>query len=429
MRRLQLQSGALAIALLVCAFSVDVARAAAGNEDPAEPIDSAWEAWGEGDIAGAEALARKARKEGGDRARHLLAYAAYVGGDYEGFLSKLGEMTPGYAERDKLSRPAVEALKHLDRPQEALEFARAHNAADDWTERSLTQMAAHPLNVTLQRVTIVPFTDDALTPLLPGLKIEINGVETTARLDTGGVFLNMSLATAAKLGVETTACRAAQASLTETRSCLGFAASVKIGDATIENAPVQTAETLTAAALGAEDAVVIGANFLERFLATIDYPQRRIILSPRGEEKLRRAHLKLIGKAAAETPFYLWGDHFMFARGRIGANDGLNFFIDSGLVAVAPSGRQAALLASQAKADEWGAEKTDPDGLFRALSAELALGPLAQTGHLIFVQPQAPVPSLGGVRIDALLSHAFLKKYSWTIDFDQRVFRPKASER
>jgi hypothetical protein len=29
----------------------------------------------------------------------------------------------------------------------------------------------------------------------------------------------------------------------------------------------------------------------------------------------------------------------------------------------------------------------------------------------------------GGVRIDGLISHAFLKRYAWTIDFDARLYR------
>jgi hypothetical protein len=27
-----------------------------------------------------------------------------------------------------------------------------------------------------------------------------------------------------------------------------------------------------------------------------------------------------------------------------------------------------------------------------------------------------------GIRVDALLSHAFLKRYTWTIDFDRHVY-------
>ncbi|MHC4153050.1 MAG: hypothetical protein ACYSSP_13280 [Planctomycetota bacterium] len=30
--------------------------------------------------------------------------------------------------------------------------------------------------------------------------------------------------------------------------------------------------------------------------------------------------------------------------------------------------------------------------------------------------------SFGGVRIDGLISHAFLSKYSWTIDFDKHEY-------
>ena len=41
---------------------------------------------------------------------------------------------------------------------------------------------------------------------------------------------------------------------------------------------------------------------------------------------------------------------------------------------------------------------------------------------LALAREKVPASSLGGVRIDGLLSHAFLKNYSWTLDFDKHRY-------
>ena len=66
---------------------------------------------------------------------------------------------------------------------------------------------------------------------------------------------------------------------------------------------------------------VIGTVFLSRFLATIDYPGRRLVLRPRSASP----------PSGIAVPMWLVGDHFIFARGSVnGLRDQL-FLIDSGL--------------------------------------------------------------------------------------------------
>ena len=59
-----------------------------------------------------------------------------------------------------------------------------------------------------------------------------------------------------------------------------------------------------------------------------------------------------------EMPFYLWGEHQMFARGGVAENRSLNFFIDSGIVSLHPDDtggiRQAALKSSPSNFRNWG---------------------------------------------------------------------------
>jgi len=54
----------------------------------------------------------------------------------------------------------------------------------------------------------------------------------------------------------------------------------------------------------------------------------------------------------------------------------------------------------------------------------LILGPLEQEGHLVLAgrEEKDSWGKFEEVRIDGLLSHAFLKHYVWTIDFNERIY-------
>jgi hypothetical protein len=83
--------------------------------------------------------------------------------------------------------------------------------------------------------------------------------------------------------------------------------------------------------------------------------------------------------------------------------------------------RQAAFTTSKAKLLTWGfSENEISRGAFDASQA-LGLGPLRQSGLLILPGSVGDT-SFGGVRIDGLISHAYLKRYSWTLDFERRRY-------
>ena len=52
----------------------------------------------------------------------------------------------------------------------------------------------------------------------------------------------------------------------------------------------------------------------------------------------------------------------------------------------------------------------------------LSLGTLEQKGLLVLASKKVPFSTFGGVKIHGLLSHAFLKNYAWTLDFDCREY-------
>ena len=109
-----------------------------------------------------------------------------------------------------------------------------------------------------------------------------------------------------------------------------------------------------ASAFGVEMGPIIGTNILGQFLTTVDAPQARLILSGRDNPAARGQHFARLSGRVEEVPFALFGEHFMIARGRIGEDRDVNFFVDSGLAAFRSDQGQAGLLASTSTLESWG---------------------------------------------------------------------------
>jgi hypothetical protein len=258
---------------------------------------------------------------------------------------------------------------------------------------------------------------------LPGVAAELEGPSVVAHFDSGGTFLVMSPEKARTLGITLIDGEMAFASLSFDRSYFGIAESFRMGKALLENVPVVAIPQLK----GLTDRIYFGTNILEHFLATVDYPARRLVLSPRGNDGEKEKQLASLGARRAVVPFFLWGDHFMFARGAMGPEKDLNFFIDSGLfyVVADESGkiRRASMLAPRENCSRWGMSPQEArKGSFEC-QLPVSLGSVEQATPYIVPGPFGPIAeNFGGVRIDGLLSNGFLGDYAWTIDFDRRVY-------
>jgi hypothetical protein len=412
---------ATTLCILASAALLAAAGPAAGRDGSAGP-EPAWAAWERGEILEAESLA--ASIQDAQERNHLLFLCSFVRGDYEKALLRYAELTPSYPKTKELDRPVVDALLHLSRVEEAERFAKEKKMAEHLC-RMLAACAKQPLRVSLAGTTEVPFKKVMLqgmlnlTDYIPGFGAELNGKEVNAFVDTGGAWLHMSLSKARKLGIEVFEAGSGFQGTMKRDLYFGMAKSFRLGEARLENVPIVVFSTIT----GGEDMVIFGTSILKKFLATLDYPGRRLVLSPRGNPALRKAHLGRFRKDSVEIPFYLWGDHYMFARGGVGGNRKLNFFIDSGLVSIHPDRnfRQAAFTTPKGNYEKWGVDSTKVKSVFE-LSLPLCLGPLEQKGHLVLGASKAVAGSFGGVKIHGLISHAFLKRYAWTLDFDLRRY-------
>ena len=257
----------------------------------------------------------------------------------------------------------------------------------------------------------VPLTQTAPWEL-PIVSLEVDGVALDAWIDTGGDMLTLPHDVASALGVEPRArFTGTYAGGAQADGYYGRVASVRLGSVTLRNVPIATA--------GFERAV-IGTGFLSRFLATIDYPRGRLALRPHGSAPSCAD--------AVEVPFALALTHLMVATGSLAGRAGLTFLVDSGLrdeqgaAFTAPAetlvGAGIPLPGTHAVTDMSGAGDTILE-LGRFGIPRLGLGSLFQH-DLVGLYGAFPA-ELGvaatGFPIAGLISHHFLRRYRWTIDF------------
>jgi hypothetical protein len=391
-----------------------------------EPIHRAWRSWRNGDVEIAEKQALDL-PDSPERA-HVLFNCAFAKGEYRQALERYAELPSSYANLSSLDQPVIDAYLHMDRCQEAADFARSRKVAK-WLRAALELSAAKPLRVELARTSIVPFVCVPLMGIdlsdsLPGVAAELEGKEVVVHFDSGGSYLVMRPDRARSMGIELIEGPRSFASLSWSKSYYGIAKRLEIGGALLENVPVYGAPQLSM------DKIFFGTNILERFFATVDFPARRLILSPRGEPAQKKEHYALLPDRRKEVPFHLWCDHYMFARGGMGDEKSLNWFIDSGLFFLVPDEKgslhRGSLMAARESCLRWGMKPEDAKKGYFEYPRTASLGPIAMEGPYVIAGSLEPITkeadNFGGVRIDGLLSNGFLGNHSWTIDFDRRVF-------
>lgn len=410
--------------LVVLGLLISLSSAKTGpsaQEEPGVLKTQAWEAWERGEIEEAGKLARELIKIKSEASSgyHLLFLKNFLEGNYGEALQIYKEIDPEYAEYGELDTTVVNTYVFLGQYGEAEQFARSRNM-EEYQIASLRQLQEHPLKVKLDSLSVIPFAKGPLHEYFPDFEVELNGEKIVANVDTGGAFLHMAPERAEELGIDLIPFGKGRQADTKTDLYQGIAESFILGEAILENVPV-----VALASLKGQKYVIFGTNILSQFFSTLDYPNKRLILSPTDDVEFQEEHLAMLSPDQVEIPFYLAQTHKMFARGAVGEHENLNFFIDSGLVYIRSDEkgalRQAAFTAHPSMYEQWGYDSEDIKRKWFKSRHSLSLGPLKQEGHY-FTTSESDFGPYEGVKIHGLLSHAFLKKYAWTIDFSKRRF-------
>jgi tetratricopeptide (TPR) repeat protein len=385
-------------------------------------LEKGWRHWTNGDIPEAQSVAENILKDTptDNEAMHLKSLSLFVQGKYHQAIANFSLMGSAYTRYDEVGRVIVDAYIHLNEPQNALKLAKQFKVKSvDYYQ----ELADKPFVCHANKTFIIPFINDPQLPskFFPGVTGKINGKELNIRFDTGGPFLVIGKEKVGDLGIELDHKSTGLHGAKRVTIWKSIADEMELGQGLVfRNIPVVIMESLGRYA-------IFGTNILEQFLSTMDYPNSRFILTPRNRKDLYSEHLALLPNKKETLPFYMWGDHYMFAKGSFNNIDGLNFFFDSGLVALEMFDgqlKQAAFSASKEKLIEWGFDQSQLDKTrFFPTQYPLGVKGLIQENTLIWYSGNLEKDrNFGGVRMDGLISHAFLSKYSWTIDFDKHEY-------
>jgi hypothetical protein len=269
--------------------------------------------------------------------------------------------------------------------------------------------------------TVLPFL---LTDPLPLVSIHVEGRKVDALIDTGGAELILDSEFAGEIGVrlfgssEGLFAGGRRASVTHGRVEL-----VSLGAIEVQRVPVQVLPTRRFSPLTSgrfEINAIIGTNLLAQFRETLDYPAGRLVLERPGREA---------PSSGVQVPFVTERDHFMISdQGWLNGVGPLRFFVDSGLAGgaftcPAQTLRRAGIPIPSAgnRGGVGGGGGPVATGVFPI--NELGLGPLRQrnlTG--IYVEPANGVSEREGWGWDGIISHGFLRRYQWTIDWTRSRF-------
>jgi len=384
--------------------------------------DNAWKSWEDGNIMDAHHLAKKILKDSpqNQNALHLKILTLSVMGKYTETLSLFSRIKSDYSGYYDIVKVIINSYLHQQNPEKAYIIAKNNNLQ---ITAFLKKRKENKLSVELKKTVTVPFLKnlELSSKFFPAIPGKINNQKINLRIDTGGTFVVMGPKSAEILKLQYGFEGSGMHGATKAKSWRGIIQKLEIGNGLIiKNVPFTVLESL-------KKSIIIGTNILELFFTTLDYPNSIIILTPRDKNKLILKHLNLIGKKRKIVPFYLWGDHYMFAKGRFSEFENLNFFFDSGLVALHSDDgnlKQASFTASYESLLRWGfSEKDLVASRFFKTKYTLGTGDLEQFYTLVWYNKKLKKDrSFGGIRIDGLISHAFLSKYSWTIDFNKYQF-------
>ena len=312
---------------------------------------------------------------------------------------------------------------HLGRFRDASVLAKAAGRPEALAEW-LASLADRPLGVKLAETTVIPFSrDNFIEDLMPAVPIEIDGKPFLGHIDTGGDFVAMSPRMAAGMGIPVREIGTGFANDRETTVSMGIIGSMRLGDAVLANVPVAVLPALTGVAQGQkiEDMIILGTGILRQFLSTWDNREDRLILSPRSEPASREAHLRMLPPGGREMEFFLHGDHYLLANGSLGGRS-VVFFVDTGLVAIDPRGRQASLGMTAGALAAWGIDEKQATDGFVDFEDPITLGPVSRAGGAIKVMGPKHDRVWNDMPVEALLSFGFMKHFIWTLDFDRRLW-------
>lgn len=260
---------------------------------------------------------------------------------------------------------------------------------------------------------------------LPIVQVQVNGSgPVNFLIDTGGaeVILDAAFADevgAARFGTERGTFAGGQQAAYEH----GRVDSMTLGDVQVRNVPVHLMNVRRfSQILGRPLEGILGTVLLYHFLPTLDYPGGQLVLGPRTAEHREQVAAAAKERNAVQVPFWMAGDHYMVAWGRVNQSPPLLIFVDTGLAGAGFTCPESTLRAAEIGLQEEAARAgLGGGGQVKAVPFvvdTLALGEATEHNVQGLYLGAFPLEEAFGFHIGGLVSHAFFRPYALTLDFD-----------
>jgi len=270
---------------------------------------------------------------------------------------------------------------------------------------------------------------------LPVVQVEFQGKKMYVIIDTGGEAFYLDWEIADSLGIKPVKKVKGGGFAGGKEAEVGYARadSLKIGDVTLKSIPVVLTSIKRSSKMLTDDKYpisgILSTGELRQFLSTIDYPNGKLILRPKNEEGRLSLERDLKGKKVIKVPFALGEAHFMVVKATGNGKYPLNLFVDSGL-----ADSEASVAFPKQTLNYLGISIPDteilPENLGGPSGGGFPVGRFSVDELEIGSLVQEDIKGVYGVFppsvywasefiIDGIVSHNFLKKYSWTIDFSR----------
>jgi tetratricopeptide (TPR) repeat protein len=276
--------------------------------------------------------------------------------------------------------------------------------------------------------TTIPFIQLDPTPVI---EIEVNNQKIFVMIDTGGIQLALDRDFARQADVKLFATEQIKgfAGNKEASVLFGKADSVTLDAIQVKNVPVWLLDTKKMSKdFGREINGILGTELLMRFIPTLDYTNKKLILRVKNENNRKEISQM---PAKLRLPFILDEIHAMMAQCYINGKGPVLMYFDSGFA----DDHNASLVLTGAALKDLGIPKPvidqegigGGDGVIKSGYVDIdqiRVGDLIQEKQraVYYEGVEGTLMTPSQYKTYGLISHNFLKHYIWTIDFDNRLF-------
>ena len=257
------------------------------------------------------------------------------------------------------------------------------------------------------------------TDPLPQIKVTVNGQEGTFLIDTGGWELHVMPEFAEKCGLKP---------LSETQTAVyaggrtaatanAVADRVRMGEFTLRNVPVVIPQ-------GPRGPFkvdgIVGTVVLYHFLFTLDFPKGRLILRRSTPEMSKTVGAEAGASGADFVPFWLAGDHFIYAWGTADGAGPYLFLVDTGMAGGGFSCPEDVIKEAKIELPKEGFQGMGGGGPITVypFSVDLTLGKARREKVQGLYGAMPPgFEDRQGFRTGGIISHGFFRPFAVTFDF------------